>query len=191
MPFQFSRSSRDRVFGHACHRAPNILVANDNCPAGNAKRFPLTRNKRDQPNAWILQQALEGIDAAVSAPIRNCKGRIVKTPHESRAIPPWAMDQGRSEKGVVRQWPAHVRRQVSCLKAKQIRNHNRPRLRRVHTATPMTRCATAMIQASVDDLLCQASATCRSPSPRSGRNVTDHGSETLVTCPWKTELRRF
>jgi hypothetical protein len=69
------------------HRAPNILVANSNSPAGNAKRFALTRNKEDQPNAWILQQVLESIDAAVSAPVQNCKGHIVKTPHESRAIP--------------------------------------------------------------------------------------------------------
>jgi hypothetical protein len=70
------------------HRVPNIPVTNNNSPAGNAKRFPLTRNKEDQPNAWILPQVLESIDAAVSAPGRNCKSRIVKTPHESRAIPP-------------------------------------------------------------------------------------------------------
>ena|ERR1700730_2160792 len=69
------------------HRVPNIPVTNNNSPAGNATRFPLTRNKEDQPNAWILPQVLESIDAAVSAPVRNCKGRIVKTPHESRAIP--------------------------------------------------------------------------------------------------------
>jgi len=37
------------------HRVTNILVANDDSPTGNAKRFALTRNKEDQPNAGILQ----------------------------------------------------------------------------------------------------------------------------------------
>ena len=68
------------------HRVPNIPVTNNNSPAGDAKRFPLTRNKEDQPNAWILPHVLESIDAAVSAPVRNGKGRIVKTSDESCAI---------------------------------------------------------------------------------------------------------
>lgn len=68
------------------HRVLNILVANNDSPTGNAKRFALTRNKEDQPDARILQEGLESIDAAVSAPVRNGKGRIVKTSDESRAI---------------------------------------------------------------------------------------------------------
>ncbi len=68
------------------HRVPNILVANNDSPAGNAKRFALTRNNEDQPNAGILQKVLESTDSAASAPIRNGKGRIVKTPHEARRI---------------------------------------------------------------------------------------------------------
>jgi hypothetical protein len=46
----------------------------------------LTRNKEDQLNARKVQEVLESIDAAVSAPVRNGKGRIVKTSDESRAI---------------------------------------------------------------------------------------------------------
>jgi hypothetical protein len=42
--------------------------------------------KEDQPYARILQEGLESIDAAVSAPVRNGKGRIVKTSDESCAI---------------------------------------------------------------------------------------------------------
>jgi len=37
------------------HRVTNILVANNDSPTGNAKRFALTRNKEDQPNAGILE----------------------------------------------------------------------------------------------------------------------------------------
>jgi len=49
------------------HRVPNIPVTNNNSPAGNAKRFPLTRNKEDQPNAWILPQVLEKLKACPGA----------------------------------------------------------------------------------------------------------------------------
>ena len=71
------------------HRVTNILVANNDSPTGNAKRFALTRNKEEQADARILQQVVKGIDAAVAATIRNGKGRFVKTPYESRAISPW------------------------------------------------------------------------------------------------------
>jgi hypothetical protein len=66
-----------------------LMIPDNNGPTGNAKRFALTRNKEDQADAGILQHVVERIDAAVTATIRNGKGRIVKTPYESRAISLW------------------------------------------------------------------------------------------------------
>src|SRR5207302_11324936 len=68
------------------HRAPDILITDNHGPTGHAKRFALVRNKEDQADAWVLQQIVEGIDAAVAATIRDGEGRIVKTSYEARAI---------------------------------------------------------------------------------------------------------
>jgi hypothetical protein len=70
----------------ACHRAPDILIPDNDGPTGNAKRFALTRNKEDQADAGVLQHVVKGIDAAVAAAIRNRKGCFVKTGYKSRAI---------------------------------------------------------------------------------------------------------
>jgi hypothetical protein len=72
-----------------CHCAPDILISDNNGPTGNAKRFALTRNKEDQADAGTLKHVAKGINAAVAATIRNGKGRVVKTPYESRAISLW------------------------------------------------------------------------------------------------------
>jgi hypothetical protein len=71
------------------HRTSNMLVPDNNGPTGHAKRFASTRNNEDQADAWMLQYVVEGIDAAVAAPIRNGKGKIVKALNESRAISLW------------------------------------------------------------------------------------------------------
>ena len=72
-----------------CHRAPDILIPDNDRATGNAKSFALTRNKEDQADAGILQHVVEGIDAAVAATIRNGKDRFVKTRYKSRAISLW------------------------------------------------------------------------------------------------------
>ncbi len=80
-----------REIGHLAmirHHAPDIIVTYNDSPAGNAKCFALTWNKQDQSDARILQQVLESVDAAVSAPVRNCKARIVKTPLGDRSTMP-------------------------------------------------------------------------------------------------------
>jgi hypothetical protein len=72
-----------------CHCASDILISDNNGPPGNAKRLALTRNKEDQADAGTLKHVAKGINAAVAATIRNGKGRVVKTPYESRAISLW------------------------------------------------------------------------------------------------------
>jgi hypothetical protein len=71
------------------HRAPDILIPDNDGAAGDAKRFALARNKEDQTHARIPQHVVESIDAAVTATIRNCKGRVINAPYESRAVSFW------------------------------------------------------------------------------------------------------
>ena len=78
--------------GHAaafCHRAPDILIPNDNGPAGDPQRFALTGNEEDQADARILQHVVESIHPPVAAAIRNCKRCIVKKSDESSAVSLW------------------------------------------------------------------------------------------------------
>ena len=78
--------------GHAAalrHRAPDILIPNDNGPAGDPQRFALTGNEEDQADAGILQHVVESIHPPVAAAIRNRKRRIVKTSDESGAVSLW------------------------------------------------------------------------------------------------------
>src|SRR6202048_355747 len=81
-----------RELGHAAivrQGAPDILIANDDGPAGDAQRFPLAGNKEDQTDAGVPQHIVESIHPPVAAAIRNRKRRVVQTSYESGVVALW------------------------------------------------------------------------------------------------------
>ena len=71
------------------HRAPDLLIPDDEGPPRNAKRFAFTGDKEDQADAGLLQHVVEGVDPAVAGTIRDGKGRVVKRSYKSGAISLW------------------------------------------------------------------------------------------------------
>jgi hypothetical protein len=71
------------------HRAPDLMVTNDNGAAGDAQGLALAGNEEDQADAGILQHVVESIYPTVAAPIRYGKRGVVETSDKSRAISLW------------------------------------------------------------------------------------------------------
>src|SRR3977135_2527854 len=71
------------------HGAPDLLIANDQGPAGDTKRFAAAGDKEDQADAGVLQHIVERVDAAVAATIRNRERRVIKSFHKTHAISLW------------------------------------------------------------------------------------------------------
>jgi hypothetical protein len=65
---------------------PDILIPDNNGPAGDAQGFALTGNKKDQADTGILQHIVECIHPPIAAAIRNRKRRVIETSDESGAI---------------------------------------------------------------------------------------------------------
>jgi len=82
-------SDDHREFGHPAvvrQGAPDVLIPDDDGPAGDAQRFALAGNKEDQADAGILQHVVESIQAPVAATIRDGKRHVVETSYESGVI---------------------------------------------------------------------------------------------------------
>src|SRR5512140_3228347 len=76
-------------FGDAAvfrHGAPDIGVANDHGPAGDAQRLSPARHEEDQADTRILQHIVKRIHPPVAAAIRNRERGIVEASDESGAI---------------------------------------------------------------------------------------------------------
>ena len=74
------------------HRAPDILIPDNNGPTGNAKRFALTRNKEDRADAGICSTYRRG--GYRDDP--EWQGSHRQTPYESRATSLWRQQPGTS-----------------------------------------------------------------------------------------------
>src|ERR1700676_525280 len=78
-----------REIGHPAlvhHGAPDGVNAHQQRPAGHPKRLALARNEENQADAGIVQNVVEGVDAAIAETIRNGKRGVIERPDETCMI---------------------------------------------------------------------------------------------------------